>query len=102
MIIVVAFDVDNTLIWQEADLVGGVLVPKGEPAPHYKNIDLFKHFERCGCHMVIWSGGGMDYAKRWAEKLGLKAEIREKKLANVVDIAVDDQDVILGKVNLKV
>jgi len=79
-------------------------VSVGQPVPNYPVIDLFYKFQALGCHMVIWSGCGIDYAKTWAEKLGLVAEIRakEKDFFKVVDIAVDDQAVNLGLVNIKV
>jgi hypothetical protein len=46
---VVAFDVDMTLITEDRK-------------PIYENIQLFQAFKRLGCDMVIWSGGGIDYA----------------------------------------
>jgi len=91
----VAFDVDGTLIYPEG-------VPGHEPdTPRYEVIQLFHLFERFGCTMIIWSGGGIDYAERWAGKLGLQAVIAEK--GNVkADIVIDDEIVNLGKVNLEV
>lgn len=53
--------------------------------------------------MIIWSGSGVDYAKMWAEKLGLQADIRVKAVSEDVDIAFDDMSsAFLGKVNVKV
>ena len=72
----IAFDVDYTLI-------------DDKYAPIYDNIDLFRWFERHGHDMIIWSGGGVDYATRIAERLGLKARIVDK-CSESVDIAVDD------------
>jgi len=72
----VAFDVDYTLIGEQYE-------------PLYDNIWLFQWFQRHGCDMIIWSGGGVDYAAQWARKLGLKARIIEK-CSEEVDIAVDD------------
>lgn len=89
---VVAFDVDGTLIYQ---------VGEKEDTPRYKIIELFHLFESFGYRMVIWSGSGLDYAERWARKLGLTAEILPKG-SFVPDIAVDDEDVEMGHVNLKV
>ena len=94
--ITIAFDVDGTLIHQ---------VGEKEDTPRYEIIALFRSFEALGCHMVIWSGGGVDYAARWAEKLGLKAEIRPKDNEGgnfVPDIAFDDLEVKLGIVNVRV
>jgi predicted HAD superfamily phosphohydrolase YqeG len=88
----VAFDVDGTLIHQ---------IGEREDTPRYEIIDLFKKFESLGCVMYIWSGGGEDYAARWRDKLGLSAVVVAKGSFQP-DIAVDDMDVTLGKVNLKV
>jgi len=88
----ICFDVDGTLIHQ---------VGEREDTPKYENIELFHHFQRIGCDMYIWSGGGTSYAERWAEKLGLKAKVVAKGSFKP-DIAVDDMDVNLGKVNLRV
>ena len=53
--------------------------------------------------MIVWSGGGVDYARMVAEKLGLKPDkIREKKKSEDVDIAFDDCIVDLAKVNVRV
>ena len=90
--ITVAFDVDGTLIYQTGDYVD---------TPRYDVIDMFHMYEKLGCNMIIWSGSGMEYAKRWAEKLGLDAVIFDKAGA-MVDIAVDDQEVTLGKINIQV
>lgn len=51
---IVAFDVDGTLIDQY-------------DAPRYEivNLFLFLH-EHTNCDLVIWSGGGLDYAEHWA------------------------------------
>lgn len=91
-LLIIAFDVDGTLIHQ---------VGEREDTPRYEIIQLFRSFEALGCHMIIWSGGGVDYATRWAEKLGLKAEIWAKG-EGVPDIAFDDLVVELGKVNVRV
>jgi hypothetical protein len=72
----VAFDVDYTLVGEHYE-------------PIYDNIWLFLWFQRHGHDMIIWSGGGVDYATYWAKKLGLKARIIEK-CSESVDIAVDD------------
>jgi hypothetical protein len=55
--------------------------------------------------MVIWSGGGVDYSRRYSEKLGLDAEIWSKEIVlgrSLPDIVFDDQEVDLGKVNIKI
>lgn len=97
---IVAFDVDGTLIWQEGQVNLGCNY-KEPDTPRYEVIQLFRLFQELGCEMIVWSGGGIEYAKRWALKLGLTCFIKEKGEIEV-DIAVDDEDVKLGKVNLKV
>ncbi len=92
----IAFDVDDTL------LVPSVAAGFGRDTPNYDTVALFKWFEAQGCHMVIWSGSGVDWATTWAEKLGLNAEIRVKQKSEDIDIAFDDCDVDLAKVNVKV
>lgn len=88
----VAFDVDGTLIYE---------VGEKENTPRYDVIDLFRAFENLGCEMYIWSGGGVDYATRWRDKLGLNASVVAKN-SLTPDVAVDDQYVEMGKVNMKV
>lgn len=92
----IAFDVDDTLI------VPSVAVGSSRDVPNYDTIAMFKWFERQGHHMIIWSGSGMDWVKSWMEKLGLDAEMRVKQKYDDVDIAFDDCDVDLAKVNIKV
>lgn len=95
----VAFDVDWTLIKPDEN---------GDDVPNYPVIQLFHALQALGCQMFIWSGGGYDYAKRWSEKLGLKATIVQKGSFQP-DIAFDDMDLdfrkterSLGLVNLQV
>lgn len=92
----VAFDVDDTLI------VPSVVTGLPYETPNYDTIAIFKWHEAQGHKMIIWSGSGIDWAKTWAEKLGLNAEIRVKTKSLDIDIAYDDCDVDLAKVNIKV
>jgi hypothetical protein len=100
----IAFDVDDTLI-----IPTGAFADEPHPycgfygaVPNYKVIEIFHFFESQGNEMFIWSGGGVDYARTWAEKLGLNAQIIVKQKREDVDIAFDDCDVDLAKVNVKV
>ncbi len=91
--IVVAFDVDGTLV-------------NFDDTPNQDNILLFNHFQRLGCKTIIWSSAGQEYAESWCEKLGLKPSgIRlkplNKKETEWVDIAFDD-DTKLGVVSITV
>lgn len=73
----IAFDIDYTLIGKDYE-------------PKHEVIDLFRWFEKRGWDMIIWSGGGIEYAETWAGKLGLEARVIQK-CSEKVDIAVDDK-----------
>jgi hydroxymethylpyrimidine pyrophosphatase-like HAD family hydrolase len=97
----VAFDIDGTLIHDERN-------PRICDTPRHEIILIYLMLRDLGCKMYIWSGGGIDYAQRWAEKLGLMgptlisaATIIEKGSMEM-DIVFDDEDVKLGKVNIRV
>ena len=93
----IAFDIDDTLI------IPSIASGFGNDTPNYSIIALYKFFQRQGFSMVLWSGSGIDWAKTWGEKLGLQPfEVRIKQKSEDIDIAVDDCDVDLGKVNIKV
>jgi phosphoserine phosphatase len=93
----VAFDVDDCLI------IPSVATGFPTDTPNYDTIAVYKWFQAQGCVMIVWSGGGIDYAKMWAEKLGLEPCYIWKKEANrYVDIAFDDCDVKLAYANVKV
>jgi hypothetical protein len=92
----IAFDIDDTLIMSNI-VTGDVNIP------NYENIAVYRYFQAQGYHMILWSGSGIDWAKIWGEKLGLKPdEIRVKQKSDDVDIAFDDCEVNLAKVNIKV
>ena len=92
----IAWDVDDTLIIPS-------VVTGDRDIPNYETIAVYRWFQAQGCHMIIWSGSGVDWASTWAEKLGLQPdEIRMKQKSEDVDIAFDDCDVDLAKVNVKV
>ena len=88
----IVFDVDGCLIHQ---------IGEKEDTPRHDVIQLFLLLEKFGCDMYIHSGGGLDYARRWRDKLGLNAKIVEKGSV-FADLAFDDENVKLGKVNIKV
>lgn len=94
----IAWDVDDTLI------VPAVATDFDIDTPNYPVIAMYKWFQEQGNYMIIWSGGGEDYAKMWATKLGLTAdEIIAKDLRyKGIDICFDDSDIKAGKVNVKV
>lgn len=93
----IAFDIDDTLI------VPSVATGLDIDTPNYENIAIYKYFQKQGCYMILWSGSGTDWATRWGEKLGLQPdEIRIKEKSEDIDIAFDDCEVDLAKVNIRV
>ena len=92
----IAFDVDDTL------LIPSVAAGFGRDTPNYDTVALFRWFEAQGCEMFIWSGSGTDWAQTWADKLGLKATIIVKEKRDDIDIAFDDCEVDLARVNVRV
>lgn len=94
----IAFDVDGTLIDH-----------KGVPTDIVDMLYLFSRFKNV--HIVVWSGGGKDYAERIVESLGIRdriwrcasktewPEIKQRFSGRV--IAIDDvQDTRIGLANL--
>ena len=96
----IAFDIDDCL------LIPNVASGFGNDTPNYETVNLFKWFQNQGHEMILWSGSGLDWAKTWGEKLGLQPFTVLRKGDNEtlgpVDIAFDDCDVELAKVNVKV
>lgn len=96
----IAFDVDDTLI---IPYIATHIDGSGPDSPNYDTITLYNWFKNQGHHMIIWSGGGVDYARMWAEKLGLNPnEIRVKEKSHDIDICFDDCIVDLANVNVRV
>jgi|SRR5271157_2306016 len=95
----IVFDVDGTLIHKTGEETD---------TPRYDVISLYHFFEKIGYEMYIWSGSGKDYAENWKRKLGLfSATVMEKTPHNAEhvffpDLTVDDKDVVLGMLNIKV
>lgn len=103
--VTIAFDVDGTLIdsegntnWRQTELL--------RLLSRFKNVDI-----------IVWSGGGKDYAEAIVRKLDLGKYVKRCESKNHLgksadgrhlfkpdlepDIAIDDiQDCILGKINL--
>jgi hypothetical protein len=101
----IAFDVDDTLI------IPCCATGFDTDVPNYETIAIYRWFQAQGNYMIIWSGGGKDYAQQWAEKLGLTADEYHDKSPEEedgvykrrhVDIAFDDRNTTLGVVNVKV
>jgi hydroxymethylpyrimidine pyrophosphatase-like HAD family hydrolase len=102
----IAFDVDGTLVhdgnpsFTFISPLSGIQEPKTD-MPRYDVIQMLLQYRVLGWDIYVWSGGGIDYAKHWADKLGLSVKVVEKGSFKP-DIAVDDMDVNLGIVNIKV
>ena len=97
--LIIAFDVDDTLV------VPAIATGFDRDVPNYETIAIYKWFQAQGNYMIIWSGGGKEYAKMWAEKLGLEADeilAKDTRMKDRIDIAFDDSDTELGKINVKV
>ncbi len=93
----IAFDVDDTLI------IPAVATGYDNDIPNDKTVAILRWFQEQGHTIIVWSGGGVPYAKGWAEKMNLEpCEIRIKQKSDDIDIAFDDCDVDLAKVNVKV
>lgn len=86
----IAFDVDGTLI-------------TFDDTPCYDNIFALKYFVKLGTQVYVWSGGGLDYAQHWVNKLGLDKYVTViEKGSMLVDICFDDESVSLAKINVRV
>lgn len=92
----VAFDVDGTLISEVDD------------TPNWPVIDLLRQFHALGARIVVWSGGGSDYAEMWVRRLNLSAFVAfaSTKTAPsffaLPDLTIDDEAVTLGVANFKI
>lgn len=96
----IAFDVDGTLISYPDD------------QPRRDIVDMLITLRMCGHHIIVWSGGGKEYAEVWAKRLFLipyVQEIMEKPLQTAridggtfADICFDDEEVKLATVNVRV
>jgi hypothetical protein len=104
----IAFDIDDTLI------IPSVATDGNRDVPNYETIAILRWHQAQGHEIILWSGSGMDWAQTWGEKLGLMPfTVMPKELVMestnggtayvpMVDIAYDDCDVKLAKVNIKV
>ena len=82
----IAFDVDGTLITADGN------------KPRMEVIELLKVFQSLGYKVTVWSGGGVDYAKGWVNRLGIEKVQVVRKGSFVPDLAVDDMEhCALGK-----
>src|SRR3990167_9526059 len=97
----IAFDIDGTL-WK--------IRPKyKDQVPDYDLINILKWFIKNGDEVFVWSAGGIEYAERIVQKLGINDLVKvvakqskelDKKnpLVPDMDIAFDDCETTLAKV----
>ena len=97
--IIIAFDVDGTLITNTGNCTPDV--------SNKRIVDLLKILSTFkNIRIVVWSGGGKEYAERWVRLLGIEdcvwkvfSKLQWKEVN--ADIAIDDiQDTSIGKINL--
>lgn len=107
--VIVAFDVDGTLIRQAEGSTPGIVNNDSLPIVHIINtLQVLSTFKNV--RIVVWSGGGKQYAETWGRRLGLdqyvwryasKLEHEAIKVHCDHLIAIDDiQATNLGDVNL--
>lgn len=95
--VTIAVDVDGTLRCNCTDTCED---------PNQRIVDLFNTLASFkNTEMFVWSGGGSDYALRFARKFNLKVKdgncIDKLGVRQRPDIAIDDiQDTALGVINL--
>lgn len=109
--IIVAFDVDGTLIRNEVTEDRAHGVPHNNDVPIVHQINTLQVLARSkNVRIVVWSGGGKQYAETWGRRLGLdkyvwryasKLEHQEIKAHCDFLIAIDDiQATALGDANI--
>lgn len=92
----IAFDIDDTLwkcVWR----------PRLSQVPDYDLIQVLRWFYNNGDTIYFWSAAGIDYTQTIIDKLGLTEYghvIRKGSMQ--VDIAFDDEETKLGKIDVRV
>ena len=110
--VIIAFDVDGTLIRNVTvgdGRIPGVISNDDVPIVHQINtLQVLSHSKNV--RIVVWSGGGKQYAEMWGKRLGLDqyvwkyaSKLEHEAIKAQCDflIAIDDiQSTRLGDVNL--
>lgn len=97
----VAFDIDDTILIPSVAIQGSRVAYGG--VPNFDVIAVYRFFQAQGCDMILWSGGGVDWAANWGEKFGLAPyTIRVKEKSEDIDLCFDDCVVDLARVNVRV
>lgn len=94
--LVIAFDVDGTLILR----VGDTDVPQ---VPIINTLQVLSKLTK-NVRIIVWSGGGKEYAEMWGRRLGLDPYVwkyMQKDRNEPVDICFDDmQACMLAEKNI--
>ena len=108
--VIIAFDVDGTLI-KNAGVDRQHGIPSNDDVPIVHQINTLAVLSTYkNVRIVVWSGGGKQYAEQWGRRLGIdkyvwryasKLEHKELKQLCHTLIAIDDiQATQIGDVNL--
>lgn len=108
--VIIAFDVDGVLI-KNAGVDREHGIPSSDDTPIVHWINTLQVLSTCkNVRIVVWSGGGKQYAEMWGRRLGLDqyvwqyaSKLEHPRLKELCDhlIAIDDiQATALGDVNL--
>lgn len=91
----IAFDLDDTLVNGRTHV------------PNYDLIQVLFWFYHNGANVYVWSAGGIEYAERIVQKLGLEAYVHVAQKGGSyptphMDITFDDQQITTGRTNVQV
>jgi hypothetical protein len=118
--VIIAFDVDGTLIKNVESVMTGapyVREPRQHGVPYNRDVPIVHQINMLqvlstfkNVRIVVWSGGGKQYAETWGNRLGLDkyvwryaSKLEHENFKAMCDtlIAIDDiQSTRLGDVNL--
>lgn len=104
----IAFDVDGTLInaYSIPPFMVGSKNPWNKMVRNTWVIDMLIGFRQADHYIIVWSGGGKQYAEQVCRDLGIEKFVHEcwSKTDNdgSIDICFDDQEVKLAKTNIRV
>ena len=92
----ICFDIDDTLWKIDRKYMRQV--------PDYDLIQVLRWFFNNGDTIYIWSAGGVEHAQVVVDKLGLTdmVEVIQKGVNKEIDIAFDDEETKLAKVDVRV
>lgn len=109
--VIIAFDIDGTLIRNVPNGMRAPGIPNNDDVPIVHMINTLQVLSRFkNVRIVVWSGGGKQYAETWGRRLGLdqyvwryasKLEHQALRATCEALIAIDDiQATALGDINL--